>query len=202
MCWFMLIQKSCAFYWMDHNKDGKKDMSLSIIIFCPDPPPTLNISISYPTELAAFPQPVSMHIPLLLNPRWLKPRLSKSPSEALAGLSSNDELHTCNVSWSKCQSVSTEPKAAGWGSACLHSYWRKGTSTRRRTISERGDCNELMSWNVCCSYSSYCYIPIRRSFHSGTGVNQQQQHHERIVTAVNRGCETVFLGSSQQPCKF
>lgn len=43
-------------------------MSLSIIIFLsltsPDPPPTLNISISYPTGLAAFSQPVSMHIPL------------------------------------------------------------------------------------------------------------------------------------------
>lgn len=137
MCWFMLIQKSCAFYWMDHNKDGKKDMSLSIIIFCPDPPPTLNISISYPTEPAAFPQPVSMHIPLLLNPRWLKPRLSKSPSEALAGLSSNDELHTCNVSWSKCQSVSTEPKAAGWGSACLQLLKERNINQKKNHIRER-----------------------------------------------------------------
>lgn len=149
MCWFM-SEIMCFLL------DGPQQRSQSSFFF-PDPPPTLNISISYPTELAAFPQPVSMHIPLLLNPWWLKPRLSKSPSEALAGLLSNDKLLTCNVSWSKWQSVGTEPKAAGWGSACLHSYWRKGTSTRRRTISESGDCNELMSKRVLQLFFIFLY---------------------------------------------
>lgn len=63
----------------------------------------------------------------MLNPWWQKPRLCKSLTDGLASLLSNDELLTCNVCWSKWQSVSTGPKAPWWGNACLYSYCMKGT---------------------------------------------------------------------------
>lgn len=60
----------------------------------PDPPPTQNISIRYPTGPCSSAQPLSMRSPLLLNPWWLKARLSKSLSEALARPVSNNRVNT------------------------------------------------------------------------------------------------------------